>query len=63
MAKQIQKGIYCASITICNEDLTVDIDSTIKHSNKSFSSCVILLAPFAAKVMNSMLSLSSFPSL
>lgn len=28
----IQKGIYAASLTIINEDLTVDIDSTIQHS-------------------------------
>ena len=46
MAKQIQKGIYCASITICNEDLTVDIDSTIKHSEhilqNGAAGCVLL---------------------
>ena len=30
----IKKGIYAASMTIISEDLTIDIDSTIKHSEK-----------------------------
>ena len=30
----IKKGIYAASMTIINEDLSVNIDSTVKHSEK-----------------------------
>ena len=30
----IKKGIYAASISIFNQDLSLDIDSTIKHSEK-----------------------------
>tara|TARA_B100000029_G_scaffold486924_1_gene541780 strand:+ start:415 stop:1299 length:885 start_codon:yes stop_codon:yes gene_type:complete len=30
----IKKGIYAASLSIFNEDLSLDIDSTIKHSEK-----------------------------
>ena len=30
----IRKGIYAASMSIFNEDLSLDIDSTIKHSEK-----------------------------
>ena len=30
----IKKGIYAASMSIFNEDLSLDIDSTIKHSEK-----------------------------
>ena len=30
----IQKGIYAASMSIFNEDLSLDIDSTIKHSER-----------------------------
>ena len=30
----IKKGIYAASLTLINEDLSVDIDSTVKHSEK-----------------------------
>ena len=30
----IKKGIYAASMTILNKDLSVDCDSTIKHSEK-----------------------------
>ena len=30
----IKKGIYAASMSIFNEDLSLDVDSTIKHSEK-----------------------------
>ena len=30
----IKKGIYAASMSIFNQDLSLDIDSTIKHSEK-----------------------------
>ena len=30
----IKKGIYTASMSIFNQDLSLDIDSTIKHSEK-----------------------------
>jgi len=30
----IQKGIYAASMSVFNQDLTLDIESTIKHSEK-----------------------------
>ena len=30
----IKKGIYAASMSIINQDLTLDINSTIKHSEK-----------------------------
>ena len=30
----IKKGIYAASMTVISEDLTIDVDSTIKHSEK-----------------------------
>ena len=30
----IKKGIYAASMSIFKEDLSLDIDSTIKHSEK-----------------------------
>ncbi len=30
----IKKGIYAASMTIVNKDLSVDVDSTVKHSEK-----------------------------
>ena len=30
----IRKGIYAASMSIFNEDLSLDIDATIKHSEK-----------------------------
>ncbi len=30
----IKKGIYAASMTIINEDLSVNVDSTVKHSEK-----------------------------
>ena len=30
----IKKGIYAASMSIFNQDLSLDVDSTIKHSEK-----------------------------
>ena len=30
----IKKGIYAAAMTVINKDLTVDVDATIKHSEK-----------------------------
>jgi len=30
----IKKGIYAASLSVFNEDLTLDVDSTIKHAEK-----------------------------
>ena len=30
----IKKGIYAASMSILNEDLSLDIESTIKHSER-----------------------------
>ena len=30
----IKKGIYAASMSIFNQDLSLDIDYTIKHSEK-----------------------------
>ncbi len=30
----IKKGIYAASMSIFNQDLLLDIDSTIKHAEK-----------------------------
>ena len=30
----IKKGIYAASMSIFNQDLSLDINSTIKHSEK-----------------------------
>ena len=30
----IKKGIYAASMSIFNQDLSLDIDSTVKHSEK-----------------------------
>ena len=30
----IKKGIYAASMSIFNKDLSLDIESTIKHSEK-----------------------------
>ena len=30
----IKKGIYAASITLINEDLSVNVDATIEHSEK-----------------------------
>jgi len=30
----IKKGIYAASMSIFNQDLSLDIDFTIKHSEK-----------------------------
>ena len=30
----IKKGIYAASMSIFNQDLSLDIDSTIKHSER-----------------------------
>ena len=30
----IKKGIYAASMSVFKEDLSLDIDSTIKHSEK-----------------------------
>ena len=30
----IKKGIYAASLSVFNQDLSLDIDSTIKHSEK-----------------------------
>ena len=30
----IKKGIYAASMSLFNENLSLDIDSTIKHSEK-----------------------------
>ena len=30
----IKKGIYAASVSILNEDLSLDIDSTINHIEK-----------------------------
>ena len=30
----IQKGIYAASMSIFNQDLSLDIDSTIQHSER-----------------------------
>ena len=34
----IIKGIFAASMSILNEDLSLDIDSTIKHSEKLIKS-------------------------
>ena len=34
----IKKGIYAASMSIFNQDLSLDIDSTIKHSEKIIDS-------------------------
>ena len=31
----IKKGIYSASMSIFNKDLSLDIDSTIKHAEKA----------------------------
>ena len=40
------KGIYAASMSIFNEDLSLDIDSTIKHSERLIEEgchgCVLL---------------------
>ena len=33
----IQPGIYAASMSILNEDLSLDIDFTIKHAEKTYS--------------------------
>ena len=33
----IKKGIYAASMSIFNEDLSLDVDSTIKHSERLIS--------------------------
>ena len=30
----IKKGIYAASVSVFNQDLSLDIDATIKHSEK-----------------------------
>ena len=30
----IKKGIYAASMTVINKDLSVNIDATIKHSER-----------------------------
>ena len=30
----IKKGIYAASMTVINKDLTVNVDATIKHAEK-----------------------------
>ena len=30
----IKKGIYSASMSILNDDLSLDVDSTIKHAEK-----------------------------
>ena len=30
----IKKGVYSASISILNDDLTLDVDFTIKHAEK-----------------------------
>ena len=30
----IKKGIYAASMSVFNEDLSLDIESTIRHSEK-----------------------------
>ena len=30
----IKKGVYAASMSIFNQDLSLDVDSTIKHSEK-----------------------------
>jgi len=42
----IKKGIYAASITVINEDLSLDVDFTIKHSEKLIQDgchgCVLL---------------------
>ena len=45
----IKKGIYAASMTVISEDLTIDVDSTIKHSEKLIGNSllhgVVILAP------------------
>ena len=33
----IKKGIYSASMSVFNDDLSLDVDSTIKHAEKVIS--------------------------
>ena len=53
----IKKGIYAASMTILNKDLSVDYDSTINHSEKliydSCQGCVLLGSTGQAQLISS----------
>ena len=53
----IKKGIYAASMTILNKDLSVDYDSTIKHSEKLIydgcQGCVLLGSTGQAQLISS----------
>jgi len=53
----IKKGIYAASMTLINEDLSVNIDSTIKHSEKLIQNgchgCVIFGSTGQAQLISS----------
>ena len=39
MSIKITRGVYAASMSIFNQDLSLDIDSTIKHSEKIVVTC------------------------
>ena len=54
----IKKGIYAASMSIFNEDLSLDIDSTIKHSEtlmeQGLHGCIIFGSTGCAQLISSM---------
>ena len=53
----IKKGIYAASMTIINEDLSIDVDLTIKHSEKLIQNgchgCVLFGSTGQAQLISS----------
>ena len=53
----IKKGIYAASITLINEDLSVNVDATIEHSEKLIKNgchgCVLFGSTGQAQLISS----------
>ena len=54
----IKKGIYAASVSILKDDLSLDVDSTIKHAEKLIESGLHGVVLFGSTGMAQLISSS-----